>query len=148
MVRPCPAVADAAPRGYIEELPSGSYRAAVYAGIDPLTRKPRYIRRTAPTYEAAEILLTELQHEVDEDRHPKKAITVRQAVTQWMEVAELADTTRERYEDLIGCTCSRSSATCRRPEWTPSCWSGSTRGFSAAGRCARVGRVLGTCAGR
>jgi hypothetical protein len=34
-------------------------------------------------------------------RGPKTAITVRQAITQWLEVAELEVTTRERYDDLI-----------------------------------------------
>jgi hypothetical protein len=35
------------------------------------------------------------------DEASAPAITVRQAVAQWLEVAELAATTRERYEDLI-----------------------------------------------
>ena len=84
------------PRGYIEQLPSGSWRAVVYAGTDRLTGKLRYLRETAQSYAAAEIALTKLQRQVDEDRHPKTAITVRQAVTQWLDVAELQDTTRER----------------------------------------------------
>ena len=88
-------------RGSIEELPSGSYRAVVYAGTDPLTRKPRYLRKTVETYDAAEKELTKLQSQVDEDKHPKSAITVRQAIDQWFEVVELEDTTRERYADLI-----------------------------------------------
>lgn len=89
------------PRGSIGQLPSGSFRATVYAGIDPLTGKMRQIRETAPTYEDAEKALTRLQTQVDEDQHPKSNITVRQAVEQWLEVVELADTTRERYDDLI-----------------------------------------------
>ena len=88
-------------RGYIEQLPSGSHRAVVYAGTDPLTGKLRYLRETATSYAAAEKALTRLQGQVDEDRHPKSDITVRQAVAQWLEVAELEDTTRERYDDLI-----------------------------------------------
>jgi integrase len=88
-------------RGHIEELPSGSCRAVVYAGIDPLTHRRRYVRETAPTYDEAEVALTRLQAQVDEDRHPKSDITVRQAVAQWLEVAKLEDTTRERYDDLI-----------------------------------------------
>ena len=32
------------PRGHIRELPSGSFQVIVYAGTDPLTKKPRYIR--------------------------------------------------------------------------------------------------------
>jgi integrase len=88
-------------RGHIETLPSGSFRAKVYAGIDPLTRKRRYLVETAASESAAKIALTKLQRQVDEDRHPKTAITVRQAITQWLEVAELEVTTRERYDDLI-----------------------------------------------
>ena len=73
----------------------------VYAGIDPLTGKQNYLRETCTTYDQAELALTRLQSQVDEDRHPKSGITVCQAVSQWLEVAELEDTTRERYQDLI-----------------------------------------------
>jgi integrase len=52
-------------------------------------------------HEAAQVAVTKLQRQVDEDRHPKTGSTVRQAIAQWLEVADLADTTRERYEDLI-----------------------------------------------
>ena len=38
------------PRGHIGTLPSGSFRAVVYAGADPLTGKPRYLRETTKTY--------------------------------------------------------------------------------------------------
>jgi integrase len=89
------------PRGHIEELPSGRFRAIVYAGIDPLTGKSRYLKETANSYSAADHVLTRLQSRVDENRHPKTAITVGQAITRWLEVAKLEDTTRDRYEDLI-----------------------------------------------
>ncbi|MCA1707532.1 MAG: hypothetical protein LC808_31385 [Actinobacteria bacterium] len=89
------------PRGHIRTLPSGSFQAIVYTGTDPLTGKERYLRETAATYAGAEQALTRLQGQVDEDRHPKTAITVRHAITQWLDVAELQDTTRERYDDLI-----------------------------------------------
>jgi integrase len=88
-------------RGHIETLPSGSFRARVYAGTDPLTGKRRYLVETAPNQKAAERALTKLQRQVDEDRQPKTVITVRQAITQWLEVVELEATTRERYDDLI-----------------------------------------------
>jgi hypothetical protein len=55
--------------------------------------------------------LTRLQGQVDEDRHPRGDLTVRQAVAQWLEVADLADTTRERYEYLVRC----NPASTRRP---------------------------------
>jgi Histidine kinase-, DNA gyrase B-, and HSP90-like ATPase len=88
-------------RGYIEQLPSGSWRAVVFAGSDPLTGRPRYVRETATSYDAAEVALTKPQRQVDEDQHPKTKIMVRQAVEQWLDVADVQDTTRERYEDLI-----------------------------------------------
>ena len=88
-------------RGYIEQLPSGSFRAVVYAGIDPLTGSLRYMRETAKTRAEAEKALTRLQREVDEDKQPKSAIALATAVEQWLEVVELSETTRDRYEDLI-----------------------------------------------
>lgn len=89
------------PRGHIEELPSGRFRATVYAGTDPLTGRQRYVKETTDTYGDAELALTKLQSRVDENRHPKTAITVGQAITRWLDVAKLEDTTRDRYEDLI-----------------------------------------------
>jgi integrase len=88
-------------RGHIETLPSGSFRVIVYAGTDPLTSKPRYLKETHKSYAAADVALTRLQNEVDEERHPRTDLTIRQAVAQWLEVVDLADTTRERYDDLI-----------------------------------------------
>jgi len=44
------------PRGYIEELPSGSYRAVVYAGTGPLTGRRRNLAETTKTYDAAHAL--------------------------------------------------------------------------------------------
>ena len=59
------------PRGHIEQLPSGKYRARVYAGLDPLTKKKRYLLQTAPTYEAVQKAATQLQRQVDEDQSPR-----------------------------------------------------------------------------
>jgi integrase len=89
------------PRGHIRPLPSGSFQAIAYAGTDPLAGKLRYVRETTKTYQAAEVALTRLQNQVDEDRHPKSDLTVRQAIDQWLEVAQLEDTTRDRHGDLI-----------------------------------------------
>jgi integrase len=88
-------------RCYIEELPSGSYRAVVPAGSDPLTGRRRPLRETCKTVDEAKIALTKLQRQVDEQQHPKTAITLREAIDQWLEVADLEVTTRERHEDLI-----------------------------------------------
>jgi integrase len=89
------------PRGHIRELPSGSYQAIAYVGADPLTGKPRYLRETAKTYAGAEVALTKLKGQIDDERHPRTNITFGQALTQWLDVADLAETTRYRYLDLI-----------------------------------------------
>src|SRR5215217_8691176 len=78
-------------RGYIEPLPSGSFRAVVFVGIDPLTRRRRYIRETRKTRPEAEKELTRLQRDVDLNRQAKSAITVAEAIEQWMTVAELGN---------------------------------------------------------
>jgi integrase len=89
------------PRGHIEERPNGSFRAIVYAGIDPLTRKARYLKTTVPTEAEAKVELTKLQNQLDEQRHPRSSITVGQVIDKWLEVAKLEDTTLQRYEGLI-----------------------------------------------
>jgi hypothetical protein len=88
-------------RGYIEQRASGSYRAVVYAGADPLTGKPRYLRASAATWDDAERELTRLLGELDQERHPKTDITVGLALDQWLDVADLAETTRRE-------SCSRN----------------------------------------
>ena len=91
-------------RGYIEDRPErvkGRYRAVVYAGTDPLTGKPRYLRKSADTHAQAEVELTKLLSSVDEKRHPKSAVTVDEVIERWLDVAELQDTTRQRYEGLV-----------------------------------------------
>lgn len=42
-----------------------------------------------------------MQRQVDENKQPKSKITVGQAIEQWLDVAALEPTTRERYDDLI-----------------------------------------------
>lgn len=89
-------------RGFIEERPNGTLRVIVYAGIDPLTKKPRYLKKNVGTnWKEAEKELTKLLNQVDERRHPRTNITVREVISRWMEVARHEDSTRERYEQLI-----------------------------------------------
>src|SRR3954463_6156901 len=88
-------------RGNIERLPSGSYRAIVYAGVDALTGREHRLKETWATLADAKLALTRLQRQVDEQKHPKSGITVREAIQQWLDVAELGVTTREQYDDLV-----------------------------------------------
>src|SRR4051794_32613420 len=88
-------------RGHIEELPSGSFRVIVYAGTDPLTGHELRLREVCASWDEAEVALTKLQRQVDENRHPKAAISLGEAIERWMTVAKLEATTRDRYEDLV-----------------------------------------------
>jgi hypothetical protein len=47
-------------KGHIEQLPSGSFRVSVYAGTDPLTRRPIRLKSTVKTEQQAQIKLGEL----------------------------------------------------------------------------------------
>jgi integrase len=91
-------------RGYIEERPQrarGRFRAVVYAGIDPLSGRSRYLRKSADTHAQAQVELTKLLKSVDDQKHPKSDITVDDVIARWLDVAELEDTTRQRYEGLV-----------------------------------------------
>lgn len=54
----------------------------MYADVDPLIHKPRYLRETAESLGEAEVALTRPQSQVDEERRPKTNITVGQALDQ------------------------------------------------------------------
>ena len=88
-------------RGYLEQRTSGSYRAVVYAGIDPLTGRELYLRESAPTKKAAQAALARLQTKVDEGRHPRSGVTMGELLDQWLEVSRHERSTRARYDDLI-----------------------------------------------
>jgi hypothetical protein len=61
--------------------------------------RERCIKETATTY--AEVALTRLQQQVDSNQHPSPRSASPEAIEQWLEVAELQEPTRDRYEDLI-----------------------------------------------
>jgi hypothetical protein len=44
-------------KGHVEQLPSGSWRARVYAGVDPITRREIRLKATAKTEQQAHIEL-------------------------------------------------------------------------------------------
>ena len=48
------------PYGHIEQLPSGSFRVSVYAGMDPLTRRAIRLKSTVKTEQQAQIELGRL----------------------------------------------------------------------------------------
>lgn len=88
-------------RGHIERLPSGSYRAIVYAGPDPLTGKERRLRQTEKTEEAAVTALGKLLQQAEAAHSPQTKATVGHLLDRYLGVAELDDSTRDTYEGYI-----------------------------------------------
>jgi integrase len=93
------------PRGSIDRLESGSLRVRVDAGADPVTGKrhrPTVIIAPGPDDQnQAEIALTRLLNEVDEQRHPKTKVKVAQLVGKYQAERHAARTTIEKDGGLI-----------------------------------------------
>ncbi|MEV0290649.1 tyrosine-type recombinase/integrase [Kribbella sp. NPDC050820] len=88
-------------RGNIEER-GGAYRVRVYAGVDPVTKKPVYLRETIAAgpdaKRKAEKALTRLQNQVDERRAPRTSATLNQLLDRYFEVGlDVAPGTRRDY---------------------------------------------------
>jgi hypothetical protein len=83
------------PSGHIEQLPSGSWRAKVYAGTDPLTGREIRLRRTCRTERAAQIELGKLLEQADAARRPETDATVAQLMDRYAEVADWDLSTRK-----------------------------------------------------
>src|SRR5260370_36057108 len=75
-------------KGHVEQLPSGSFRAVVYAGIDPITRRPLYLKSTAKTEDLAQVELGKLIARASDGRRPESARTVSQLIDQYAGIAE------------------------------------------------------------
>lgn len=91
-------------RGQIEELPSGSLRVTVYAGIDPLTKRRHYLREVIPAGPTAATeakkALRRLVVQVDEKRNPQTSATVEQLLERHFDLLEVEPTTLATYRNL------------------------------------------------
>lgn len=92
-------------RGSIRER-GGSLQVRVYAGIDPVTNKPRYLAETIKGTDRAarrraEKALTKFQAEVDKQRSPETSVSLAHALDEWLRVNEIESTTRGTYEGYI-----------------------------------------------
>jgi len=97
--------ADVRPRGNIEAR-GDSLRIRVYAGPDPVTGKPVYLRETVPGTDgaarrAARRALNRLVAEAEKARQPSSVISLGQVIDEWLKVAEHEDSTRETYLGYI-----------------------------------------------
>ena len=92
-------------RGEIEQLPSGSLRVRVYAGVDPITGRRHYLREVVPAgpraAREAEKARTRLLAEVDDRRNPRTNATVNQLLDRYLDVLKIEDTTRAGYESML-----------------------------------------------
>src|SRR6266700_3803514 len=82
-------------RGHIEQLPSGSFRVSVYAGTDPLTRRPIRLKSTVKTEQQARIELGRLLKVASEGRTPETGATVAKLMDEDAAVAEWDVSTRQ-----------------------------------------------------
>ncbi len=88
-------------KGHIEQLPSGSFRVSVYAGIDPLTRRAIRLKTTAKTEQQARIELGRLLKDASEGRTPETGATVATLMDEYAAVAEWDVSTRQTNEGFI-----------------------------------------------
>jgi len=88
-------------KGHIEQLPSGSFRVSVYAGIDPLTRCALRLKSTVKTEQQARIELGRLLKEASEGRTPESGATVATLMDEYAAVAEWDVSTRQTNEGFI-----------------------------------------------
>jgi integrase len=92
-------------RGTVDRLPSGAYRVRVNAGTDPLTGRRHRLFEVVPpgpTAEAeAEKVRVRLLNQVDERRNPRTRATVNQLMDRYLDVLDIAETSREAYVSVI-----------------------------------------------
>src|SRR5277367_462082 len=90
-----------AAKGYIEQLPSGSFRVTVYIGTDPLTGRAIRLKATAKTEQRARIELGRLLKDASEGRTPESAATVATLLEEYALVAPWDVSTRQTNEGFI-----------------------------------------------
>src|SRR4029450_1481548 len=76
-------------RGHVRKRGDSSYQAIVYAGIDPVTKRQRYLRETARTQRDAERALTPLLSQVDEAPPPTPRPPLGYLLARWLDLPQL-----------------------------------------------------------
>ena len=88
-------------KGHVEQLPSGSWRARLYAGVDPITQREIRLKATAKTEQQAYIELGRLLKEAAEGRIPESDATMAKLLDQYAAVAPWDVSTRQTNEGFI-----------------------------------------------
>ena len=87
--------------GHIEQLASGAFRVAVYAGKDPITGKKQYLKETHPTEPEAATARDRLLAQVEAEATPDRTATVAVLMERWTEVADHGLVTRDTTAGII-----------------------------------------------
>jgi hypothetical protein len=88
-------------KGCVEQLPSGSWRARVYAGVDPITKREIRLKATAKTEQQAHIELGRLLKDASEGRTPESAATMAKLLDEYALIAPWDVSTRQTNEGFI-----------------------------------------------
>jgi integrase len=88
------------------ETRGDSLRVRVYAGPDPVTGKPVYLRETVAgaddaAHRKARRVRNRLIAEAERARGPSSTVSLGHVIDEWLKVAELEDSTRETYVGYI-----------------------------------------------
>src|SRR5512132_2123972 len=86
--------------GFIRQR-GNAWQVIVHAGRDPVTGKRRNLTGTARTKREAQALRARLLTQVNEGRRPATDATVAQLLARWLEVADLAWSTRVTYQGYV-----------------------------------------------
>jgi integrase len=89
--------------GYIRQR-GNAWQVIVHADYDPVTGKRRNLTGTARTKREAQALRARLVNQVNEGKRPAADATVGQLLERWLEVADLAWSTRATYRGYIART--------------------------------------------
>jgi len=78
----------------------------VFAGVDPVTRRDRYLSETVkgtdrPARREAEKVMARLQAEVDGQRSAQSSVTLGYALDEWLKTVEVEESTRDGYVGYI-----------------------------------------------
>ncbi len=84
-------------KGFVERLPSGSFRLRVYAGVDPVTGKEIYLKETVKREEDVEPARRRLLAKAEAGLRPESDATVEHLIEQYLATADIEPTTRHMY---------------------------------------------------
>jgi integrase len=84
----------------------GSLQVRVFAGVDPVTGKDRYLSESVkgtdrPARREAEKVMGRLQAEVDGQRSAQSSVTLGYTLDEWLKTLEVEDSTRDGYVGYI-----------------------------------------------